>query len=102
MLIEPGLLTLDQLLAIHAGGQTLTLTDSARAGVRASARLVQAAADGALPVYGVNTGFGKLANQRIDHAQLEQLQLNLIRSHSAGVGAALNPHALPLCAVVMW
>ena len=96
MLIEPGLLTLDQLLAIHVGGQTLTLADSARAGVRASARLVQAAADGALPVYGVNTGFGKLSNQRIGHAQLEQLQVNLIRSHSAGVGEPLNPPVVAL------
>ena len=96
MLIEPGLLTLDQLLAIHVGGQTLTLADSARAGVRASARLVQAAADGALPVYGVNTGFGKLSNQRIGRAQLEQLQLNLIRSHSAGVGEPLNPPVVAL------
>ena len=96
MLIHPGRLTLDQLLAIHSGGQTLAIDQSARAGVRASARVVQAAANGALPVYGVNTGFGKLANQRIDHAQLERLQLNLIRSHAAGVGEPLNPPVVAL------
>ena len=94
--MRPGELALEQLQAIHAGGQTLTWAESARAGVRASARLVQAAADGDAPVYGVNTGFGKLANQRIDKAQLEMLQVNLIRSHSAGVGEPLDPQVVAL------
>ena len=41
-------------------------------------------------MYGVNTGFGKLANQRISKAQLDTLQLNLIRSHSVGVGEPID------------
>lgn len=41
-------------------------------------------------VYGVNTGFGSLANVRIDESQLRQLQLNLIRSHCVGVGSNFN------------
>ncbi|NUQ33753.1 MAG: histidine ammonia-lyase [Planctomycetaceae bacterium] len=41
------------------------------------------------PIYGVNTGFGKLAGVRIADDRLEELQLNLIRSHSCGVGAPL-------------
>ncbi len=96
MLIQPGQLTLDKLQTIHAGVQQLTLPDSARAVIRASARVVQAAADGDAPVYGVNTGFGKLANQRISKAQLDTLQLNLIRSHSVGVGEPLNPQVVRL------
>ena len=96
MLIEPGQFTLDQLQAIHAGGVTLTLPDSAREAIRASAQVVQAAADGDAPVYGVNTGFGKLANQRISKAQLATLQLNLIRSHSVGVGDPLQPEVVRL------
>ena len=60
--MRPGELALEQLQAIHAGGRALTWTESSRAGVRASARLVQAAADGDAPVDGVNTGFGMLAN----------------------------------------
>lgn len=48
----------------------------------------QALADGAT-IYGINTGFGKLANVRIAPGQLEQLQVNLVRSHAAGVGAPL-------------
>ena len=47
-------------------------------------------------VYGVNTGFGKLANQRIAPDELERLQLNLIRSHSVGVGPPLDPKVVRL------
>jgi histidine ammonia-lyase len=57
---------------------------------------VQGAADGDAPVYGVNTGFGKLANQRINKEQLATLQLNLIRSHSVGVGEPLAPEVVRL------
>jgi histidine ammonia-lyase len=57
---------------------------------------VQRAADGDAPVYGVNTGFGKLANQRISKEQLATLQLNLIRSHSVGVGEPLAPEVVRL------
>ena len=96
MLIQPGQLTLDQLQTIHTGGELLSLPASAREVIRASAKVVQAAADGDAPVYGVNTGFGKLANQRISKAQLDTLQLNLIRSHSVGVGEPLNPQVVRL------
>jgi histidine ammonia-lyase len=47
--------------------------------------------DGNKVVYGVNTGFGNFANKVIDKADLKQLQLNLIRSHSVGVGKPLLP-----------
>ena len=96
MLIEPGHFTLEQLQAIHAGVQQLALPDSSREVIRASQRVVQRAADGDAPVYGVNTGFGKLANQRISKAQLDTLQLNLIRSHSVGVGVPLQPEVVRL------
>ena len=65
MLISPGQLTLDILKSIHAGGVALTLPASTKDAICASAEIVQRAADGDVPVYGVNTGFGKLANQRI-------------------------------------
>jgi len=96
MLMQPGQLTLEQLQSIHAGGVVLTLPPSAREAIRASAQVVQRAADGDAPVYGVNTGFGKLANQRISKEQLATLQLNLIRSHSAGVGEPLTPEVVRL------
>ncbi|MDO8250780.1 MAG: histidine ammonia-lyase [Rhodoferax sp.] len=96
LLIEPGQLTLEQLQSIHAGVQQLTLPASSRELIRASQQVVQRAADGDAPVYGVNTGFGKLANQRISKAQLDTLQLNLIRSHSVGVGEPLAPEVVRL------
>ena len=94
--IVPGALSLEQLQAIHAGGVTLAIDPAARPGIRASADVVRHAAQGDAPVYGVNTGFGKLANQRISQSQLDQLQLNLIRSHSVGVGAPLAPEVVRL------
>lgn len=96
LILTPGQLTLEQLLAIHAGGLRVELDPACRAGIRASAALVQRAAAGDAAVYGVNTGFGKLANQRIGNAELDQLQLNLIRSHSVGVGAPLQPSVVRL------
>jgi histidine ammonia-lyase len=96
MLIRPGRLTLDQLQAIHAGGQPLVMDPQALPAIEASAAVVRRAAEGDAPVYGVNTGFGKLASTRISEADLATLQLNLIRSHSAGVGAPLDPAVLRL------
>ena len=87
MLLEPGTLTLEQLHRMRAGGEALELNQSSRRRIARAAAVVQAAAKGSAAVYGVNTGFGKLANQRISTEQLDQLQLNLIRSHCAGVGA---------------
>ncbi len=95
-LLQPARLTLDQLQAVHAGVQALTLPDEAWAAVRTSAAVVRAAADGDAAVYGVNTGFGKLASKRIDDKDLSKLQLNLIRSHSVGVGAPLSPPVVRL------
>jgi len=94
--LNPGLLTLADLQALHAGGLTLTLNPSAHAPIAASAAVVAAAAAGDAPVYGVNTGFGKLANKRISQGELEALQRNLIRSHSVGVGEPLQPAVVRL------
>ncbi len=86
MQLRPGALTLDELLAIHRGGEGLELDAAAWPAVQRSAAVVQAAAAGDGAVYGVNTGFGKLASTRIGAADLATLQCNLIRSHSVGVG----------------
>jgi histidine ammonia-lyase len=94
--IDPGYFDLDQLQVIHSGGIKLILAEHSRAKIRQSQKVVQVAADGDAPVYGVNTGFGKLANQRIDKEKLATLQLNLIRSHSVGVGEPLSPEVTRL------
>ena len=58
------------------------------------ARVVDACADGDAPVYGVNTGFGSFAETRIDRDDLAALQLNLLRSHAAGVDEPLPVRAV--------
>jgi histidine ammonia-lyase len=96
MLLRPGQLTLDELQAVHAGGQRLVIDPQALPGILASAAVVQRAAEGDAAVYGVNTGFGKLASTRISNEDLATLQRNLIRSHSVGVGAPLAPPVVRL------
>ncbi|WP_119289124.1 histidine ammonia-lyase [Azohydromonas sediminis] len=96
LVLRPGRLTLDDLQAIHAGGVALALEPSAHAAIAASAAVVQRAAHGDAAVYGVNTGFGKLASTRIGEGDLATLQLRLIRSHSVGVGEPLAPPVVRL------
>jgi len=86
--LTPGRTTLDQLRAVRAGAPA-RLDPACRDAVAASAAVVARAAGGEAAVYGVNTGFGKLASTRIDAADTEALQRNLVRSHAAGVGEPL-------------
>lgn len=65
------------------------LSEPARDSIASSRKLLERTLDDGLPHYGINTGFGSLANRRIDRADLATLQRNLIRSHAAGVGAPL-------------
>jgi histidine ammonia-lyase len=96
MKLTPGALTLDDLQGVHGGGAPIEIDPAAMAAVKASAAVVAGAASGSAPVYGVNTGFGKLASTRISEADLATLQLNLIRSHSVGVGEPLQPAVVRL------
>ncbi len=96
MQLRPGALTLDDLHALYVGGQQLQIDPQALPGILTSAEVVRHAAEGDAAVYGVNTGFGKLASTRISEADLATLQLNLIRSHSVGVGAPLTPAVVRL------
>jgi histidine ammonia-lyase len=67
----------------------VTLDPQARRALFESRRLVERAIESGQTIYGINTGFGKLANVRIAPDKLDQLQTNLIRSHAAGVGTPL-------------
>jgi histidine ammonia-lyase len=69
----------------------VTIDPAARAALVESRALVEAAIRAGQTIYGINTGFGKLANVRIPAQHIDQLQVNLIRSHAAGVGAPLPP-----------
>ena len=70
---------------------TLALDPDARSRLARSRTLVEEAIARGGAIYGINTGFGKLANVRVPADQLDQLQVNLIRSHAAGVGDPLQP-----------
>ena len=58
--------------------------------VNRSADLVKKAVNGSKPVYGINTGFGKLSSVMVSHDDTEKLQRNLILSHCCGVGEYLD------------
>ena len=87
-------LTLSDLVAIADDRAPVGLAPEARARVAASRAIVEAKVGGAAPVYGVNTGFGSFAETRIDTADLAALQVNLLRSHAAGVGEPLPVRAV--------
>jgi len=82
-------LTIEQLIAIADGSERVELAASARERVRASRAVVDRRALGDEPAYGINTGFGSFADVKIAPDALETLQLNLLRSHAAGVGDPL-------------
>ncbi len=96
MIVTPGHLTLAQLRALHFQNTAFQIDPAATPAIEAAARIVRQAADGEAAVYGVNTGFGKLANQRIAHADLMTLQTRLLRSHAVGVGEPLAPRIVRL------
>ncbi len=86
--IAPGAASLVALRAVMAG-DGVTLAEGWEAPVAASADALAARLATGEALYGVNTGFGKLASTRIAPEGLAALQLNLLRSHAAGVGAPL-------------
>ncbi|WP_332899340.1 histidine ammonia-lyase [Haladaptatus sp. CMSO5] len=69
---------------------SVVVSDEAREAVRAARERVADVVDAGDAVYGVNTGFGQLVNERIPREDIEQLQTNLIRSHAAGAGRELS------------
>ena len=89
VLLRPGSVTLADLRAIW-GSAPVKLDDSAFAAVDAAAESVARILASGRTVYGVNTGFGLLAQTRIPDDRLLELQRNLILSHSCGLGEALD------------
>lgn len=85
--------------AVHAGGLQWRLDPAARAAMQAAQATVQRIVGEDQVVYGINTGFGKLASTRIAHAHLAALQRNLVLSHSAGTGQALDDAVVRLVLV---
>ena len=82
-------LRLVDVLAFEAERPRVSLSEEARDRMERSVRTVSRVVKRDKPSYGINTGFGAFANQRISPAQVRELQLNLVRSHAAGVGDPL-------------
>src|SRR5438445_8305924 len=82
-------LSLEEVGAVARGGARVEIAAAARERVRAARALVDRIAQGDVPTYGINTGFGTLAEVSIPRADLQTLQRNLILSHSAGTGQPL-------------
>ncbi|MEO8547232.1 MAG: aromatic amino acid lyase, partial [Sphingomicrobium sp.] len=99
MKLNPESVTLDQLRDLWAG-EPASLDDAARGRVAHAAASIDRIVAGGETVYGVNTGFGLLANTRIPDDRLAELQRNLILSHSAGLGDPLPRHVTRLMIVL--
>ena len=99
MKLNPEKITLGQLLQLWAG-ESARLDDASMRRVTESAASVERIVAGGETVYGVNTGFGLLANTRIPDGRLAELQTNLILSHSAGLGDPLPRHVSRLMIVL--
>ena len=90
VILTPGSATLAQLHDIWSQGKPAALIESSHAGILAAAAMVAKAAAGENAVYGINTGFGKLASVKIAPKDVATLQRNLILSHCCGVGEPLD------------
>lgn len=97
MKLTPGQVPFATWKAIHAGARP-TLDPACLPGVAASAAAVTRILARGEPVYGINTGFGKLAHVRIDAADLATLQRHIVLSHAAGVG---DPMPVPVVRLMM-
>ena len=87
--LSPPTVSLEELEQVYRSRTSVRLDRSRCQSVEAAARMVASAASAEVPVYGVNTGFGKLSSVKIASSDTATLQRNLIRSHCAGVGDPL-------------
>jgi histidine ammonia-lyase len=97
IVLKPGAVSLAEWAAIYRGAP-LTLDPASGPLIERAAATVAAIVAKGEPVYGINTGFGKLASVRIDSADLATLQRNIVLSHAAGVG---EPMPVPIARLMM-
>ena len=83
-------LSLAEVSAVARAAERVSLAEAARSRVEESRRVIEQIIAENRTVYGVNTGFGKLSDVRIHPSQISELQLNLVRSHSCGLGDPLS------------
>src|SRR5688572_4504901 len=86
VVLDGASLSIDDVHRVAVEGAPATLADAARARVNATRRIVEDLVRRREVVYGVTTGFGKLSEVSVPPERLAELQVNLVRSHAAGVG----------------
>ncbi|MCV2883748.1 histidine ammonia-lyase [Aestuariibacter sp. AA17] len=92
--ITPGTLTLNDLRAVHRAHVPIALNPDAHAAIHASEKTVLDVLAKGRTVYGINTGFGLLANTRIEADELETLQRSIVLSHAAGIGQFMQENTV--------
>ncbi len=83
-------ISLSRLAAVALGGEAVQISPVAQPRILASRKVVEEIIARDAVVYGVTTGFGKLSDVRIPRDALNELQLNLVRSHACGIGQPLS------------
>lgn len=82
-------LSVEDVVSVAESGEAVRLSVDAAERMNASRERVERAMSGSKPVYALNTGVGLLANIRLDESSIEEMQVNLVRSHCCGVGEPL-------------
>jgi histidine ammonia-lyase len=100
LILEPGQLSLQQMRCIQAESVQLSLSANCLAKINAATETVRQVIEQGRVVYGVNTGFGLLANTHIPNDELKQLQRSIVLSHAAGVGAFMDEATVRLLMVL--
>ena len=83
-------LSLSEIAKVAYGGEAIRVGPTAHERIHASRRVIEEIVAKGAVVYGVSTGFGKLSDVHVPADELRQLQLNLVRSHSCGIGKPLS------------
>ncbi|MCE7626938.1 aromatic amino acid lyase, partial [Vibrio fluvialis] len=100
LVIKPGSLTLNQLRQISRSPVTLSLDSAAIPAIEQSTQVVEQVIAEGRTVYGINTGFGLLANTKIAPEDLEILQRSIVLSHAAGIGEFMSDETVRLMMVL--
>src|SRR6266540_6792088 len=83
-------LSLTEIAKVAQASEQVALSSAARERAGRSRRVVEKIIAEGRTVYGINTGFGRLSDVHIEPSELRELQLNLVRSHSCGLGPPLS------------
>ncbi len=96
LMIKPGQLSLKQLRQVSRSPVVLSLDPEAIPAIAESAQVVEQVISEGRTVYGINTGFGLLANTKIAPQDLETLQKSIVLSHAAGIGELMSDETVRL------